>query len=76
MSEEKKPETERRKRVVADSIYDEDGFEWDDEEFSDLMKKQKKQETSHEGLTSLLKEIVHKPEDSSGQDTSQNPEKL
>ncbi len=39
-------------------------------------KKQKKQETSHEGLTSLLKEIVHKPEDSSGQDTSQNPEKL
>ncbi len=44
VSEEKKLEKERRKRVVADSIYDEDGFEWDDEEFSDLMKKQKKQE--------------------------------
>ncbi|MFH1105584.1 MAG: hypothetical protein V1731_00010 [Candidatus Aenigmatarchaeota archaeon] len=42
MSEEKKLEKGRRKSAAADSIYDEDGFEWDDEEFSDLMKKQKK----------------------------------
>jgi len=39
-------------------------------------KKQKKQETSHGELTSLLKEIVHKPEDSGWQDASQNSGQL
>lgn len=46
VSEEKKLEKERKKRVAADPIYDEDGFELEDEDFSNVLEKQKKQEKS------------------------------
>ncbi len=46
MSEEKKLEKERSKNMAEDPIYDEDGFELDDEEFSNALETQKKQKAT------------------------------